>query len=144
MYKRGFIIFGVVSLTMGNSVFPLGHGLEGQAQPVGQLLLGQVVLLPEGRKVAAEEFSFVCFIHKNPSLFRDFSANRREFPHNSVVYGVPQLETGGAVQVVGKRRPQYGIAGAAPRFCLRPCEPSERVPHDFRRPLGVILGLLPG
>jgi len=25
MFKRGFIIFGVVSLTMGNSVFPFGN-----------------------------------------------------------------------------------------------------------------------
>lgn len=28
MYKRGVVMFGVVSLTMGNSVFPSGHRLS--------------------------------------------------------------------------------------------------------------------
>ena len=42
MYKRGFIIFGVVSLTMGNSAFPFGYGLVADAKFVCQLPLGQV------------------------------------------------------------------------------------------------------
>ena len=42
MYKRGFIIFGVVSLTMGNSTFPFAHGLIGDVEHLGQLLLSQV------------------------------------------------------------------------------------------------------
>ena len=42
MYKRGFIILGVVSLTMGNSTFPFAHGLIGDVEHLGQLLLSQV------------------------------------------------------------------------------------------------------
>ncbi len=36
----------VVSLTLGNSVFPLGNGLEGDIQLFRQLLLGQARVLP--------------------------------------------------------------------------------------------------
>ena len=39
MYKRGFVIFGVVSLTMGNSAFPLGHRLIAHAKLFCQLFL---------------------------------------------------------------------------------------------------------
>ena len=41
MYKRGFIIFGVVSLTMGNSGLPLAHCLARHLQLLGKLFLGQ-------------------------------------------------------------------------------------------------------
>ena len=43
MYKRGFIIFGVVSLTMGNSAFPFGYGFVADAEFVCQLPLGQAL-----------------------------------------------------------------------------------------------------
>lgn len=45
MYKRGFIIFGVVSLTMGNSALPFAHRLVGDVQRLGQLLLSQTLPL---------------------------------------------------------------------------------------------------
>ena len=32
LYKRGFVMFGVVSLTMGNSRLPFGDGFVGNAQ----------------------------------------------------------------------------------------------------------------
>ena len=44
MYKRGFVIFGVVSLTMGNSVFPFGDRLIGHAEFFRQLFLCQIFL----------------------------------------------------------------------------------------------------
>ena len=53
MYKRGFIIFGVVSLTMGNSALPFADGLVGDAQPVGCVLLGHARVLSEGRQIGA-------------------------------------------------------------------------------------------
>ena len=39
MYKRGFVIFGVVSLTMGNSVFPLAYGLRAHVEGFCKLRL---------------------------------------------------------------------------------------------------------
>ena len=38
-------MFGVVSLTMGNSAFPFTHGLAGNAQLFAQLFLRQSGLL---------------------------------------------------------------------------------------------------
>ena len=42
MFKRGFVILGVVSLTMGNPHLPFGHGLSGYPHPLRQLFLGHV------------------------------------------------------------------------------------------------------
>ena len=39
MYKRGFVIFGVVSLTMGNSRFPAGDRLARDVEFVCELFL---------------------------------------------------------------------------------------------------------
>jgi hypothetical protein len=39
VYKREFVIFGVVSLTVGNSVFPAGNGFIGHAETFPQLFL---------------------------------------------------------------------------------------------------------
>ena len=39
VYKRGFIIFGVVSLTMGNSGLPVGNGLARDVDLFCQFLL---------------------------------------------------------------------------------------------------------
>ena len=39
MYKRGFIIFGVVSLTMGNSILPFGDRLANHIQLNSQFFL---------------------------------------------------------------------------------------------------------
>ena len=39
LYKRGFVMFGVVSLTMGNSGFPFTDRLKGDADAVRKLLL---------------------------------------------------------------------------------------------------------
>ena len=36
-------MFGVVSLTMGNSAFPFAHSLIGDVKHLGQLLLGHVL-----------------------------------------------------------------------------------------------------
>ena len=41
MYKRGFIIFGVVSLTMGNSRLPIRYGLAAHAERLRRALLSQ-------------------------------------------------------------------------------------------------------
>ena len=41
-------MFGVVSLTMGNSRLPLGDGLVADAELVRQLGLGQAAALPQG------------------------------------------------------------------------------------------------
>ena len=38
-------MFGVVSLTMGNSALPFAHRLVGDVQRLGQLLLGQALPL---------------------------------------------------------------------------------------------------
>ena len=59
MYKRGFVIFGVVSLTMGNSVLPFGNGLVGHAELLRQLLLREVLLPALVRDVAADG----CLVH---------------------------------------------------------------------------------
>ena len=48
LYKRGFVMFGVVSLTMGNSPFPFGDGLPGHIQRLRQLRLGHLVLPAQG------------------------------------------------------------------------------------------------
>ena len=40
LYKRGFVMFGVVSLTMGNSRFPFGYSPVGNIQSFCQLGLG--------------------------------------------------------------------------------------------------------
>ena len=53
MYKRGFVIFGVVSLTMGNSRLPFRYGLVADAQRVGQLSLGEMLFLPQAADRAA-------------------------------------------------------------------------------------------
>ena len=65
MYKRGFIIFGVVSLTMGNSILPLGDGLVGHAELLCQLLLRQILFLALARDVAADG----CLVHLKCFLY---------------------------------------------------------------------------
>ena len=47
MYKRGVVMSGVVSLTMGNSSLPFGHGLVCDIEPVCQLFLGQALFFPQ-------------------------------------------------------------------------------------------------
>ena len=47
MYKRGFIIFGVVSLTMGNSPLPFAYRFIRDKQHLGQVALGQPALPPQ-------------------------------------------------------------------------------------------------
>ena len=60
MYKRGFVIFGVVSLTMGNSPLPLADGLIRHMEPIGQLRLGHAQLLSVFGDVCAEDL----FVHR--------------------------------------------------------------------------------
>ena len=48
VYKRGFIIFGVVSLTMGNSCFPPCHSLPCYPQLLCQHFLGHAFFFPGG------------------------------------------------------------------------------------------------
>ena len=47
MYKRGFIIFGVVSLTMGNSVLPLAYRFVADIEPCCKLALREPVLFAQ-------------------------------------------------------------------------------------------------
>ena len=47
MYKRGFVIFGVVSLTMGNSGLPARHRLPRDVQLLGKGLLRHAALLSD-------------------------------------------------------------------------------------------------
>lgn len=42
LYKRGFVMFGVVSLTMGNSGFPVGNCLPCNIEFFGQFLLRKI------------------------------------------------------------------------------------------------------
>lgn len=51
IYKRGFVIFSVVSLAMGNSVFPLGYRLAADTDGFRNKLLGHFAahtVLPQG------------------------------------------------------------------------------------------------
>lgn len=62
MFKREFVILGVVSLTMGNSPFPLADGLVGHVQRRGKLLLGHPLFSAQlGQKMA--ERGLVQFVH---------------------------------------------------------------------------------
>ena len=65
MYKRGFIIFGVVSLTMGNSPLPFADGLVRHVQLLRQLPLGHVPFFPSLGDESAQHFS----IHGITSAF---------------------------------------------------------------------------
>ena len=44
-------MFGVVSLTMGNSLLPRGNGLPDHMQTDGQIFLGQALGLPVGFEI---------------------------------------------------------------------------------------------
>ena len=51
LYKRGFVMFGVVSLTMGNSLLPLADRLAAHADGLRHELLGHLppgAVLPQG------------------------------------------------------------------------------------------------
>ena len=54
MYKRGFVIFGVVSLTMGNSPLPFAYRLIGNKQALRQLFLRHSALPPQPGHKGAE------------------------------------------------------------------------------------------
>ena len=60
IYKRGVVISGVVSLTMGNSVFPLADGGAGDVKRLRHLLLGQA---PPGAQVP-QEWAELARFHK--------------------------------------------------------------------------------
>ena len=47
MYKRGVVMSGVVSLTMGNSGLPLGNGLVADADALGELRLRQMLFFAQ-------------------------------------------------------------------------------------------------
>ena len=47
MFKREFVILGVVSLTMGNSSLPLGNGLVADADALGELRLRQMLFFAQ-------------------------------------------------------------------------------------------------
>lgn len=64
MYKRGVVMFGVVSLTMGNSIFPAGHRFVADAQQHRQLFLCQFFLFPQ----FGNEFSDFDLIHAAASF----------------------------------------------------------------------------
>ena len=64
MFKREFVILGVVSLTMGNSPLPLAHRPVGHMQPLPQFLLGQLHLFALRGDQAADLF----VVHSRTSL----------------------------------------------------------------------------
>ncbi len=47
MYKRGVVMSGVVSLTMGNSRFPFGYRFVAYAENIGYFLLGKRFFLSQ-------------------------------------------------------------------------------------------------
>ena len=53
MYKRDAVMSGVVSLTMGNSVFPFGDCLPNHVQPHGQFFLTEPLCLSRAFDVFA-------------------------------------------------------------------------------------------
>ena len=63
MYKRGVVMFGVVSLTMGNSALPFADGGVRDEQALGKFLLGQAQLLAPLADEAAECFLFSMITH---------------------------------------------------------------------------------
>ena len=67
MYKRGFIIFGVVSLTMGNSGFPTGNRSGGDIELFGKLFLSDTLFLS---KFSDETPNFL-LIHTVTSLMTE-------------------------------------------------------------------------
>ena len=57
MYKRGVVISGVVSLTMGNSPLPFGNRFVRNIEPLSQLFLGKPFFFAaEGHKAAELRF----------------------------------------------------------------------------------------
>ena len=53
-YKRGVVMSGVVSLTMGNSRFPFRHSLIADVKNLCQLALSQILFLPASRKKSSD------------------------------------------------------------------------------------------
>ena len=62
LYKRGFVMFGVVSLTMGNSPFPLAYRFVRYIKLLRQLPLGHAFLLAQLEKKSAK-FLIINFVH---------------------------------------------------------------------------------
>lgn len=65
LYKRGFVMFGVVSLTMGNSVLPFGHRLIGYMEHIRQLRLRQPLI----KSGFPDKFSEFDVVHIIPPFF---------------------------------------------------------------------------
>ena len=87
IYKRGVVISGVVSLTMGNSTLPLGDGLVADRKLLRQLPLGQSLTLSFG----GDEPSDFELIHSLPSFPFHFQSNKKAaaFPspaHRKALY----------------------------------------------------------
>lgn len=62
LYKRGVVMSDAVSLTMGNSPFPLADGLVGHVQRRGKLLLGHPLFSAQLCQKMAE-CGLVQFVH---------------------------------------------------------------------------------
>ena len=80
---------GVVSLTMGNSALPLGHGLVADVQALGQRALGQSLL---GAQLA-DQPTGLCMIHC-------FS------PHRAIIPGLCRARNQRAVELAPARLPR--------------------------------------
>ena len=74
MYKRGVVMFGVVSLTMGNSCLPARNGLTGYVQSRRQSFLRQPGLFPAKRYFGSDHPVWPPF----DTVY--FTRNRREMP----------------------------------------------------------------
>ena len=64
---------GIVSLTLGNSGFPLGDGLVAHVQSLRQIALGQPPLLAQ----AADDLSGYIALHAIPPCPRAYHARRK-------------------------------------------------------------------
>ena len=62
MFKREFVILGVVSLTMGNSPLPFGDGFVGIIKLCRKIELGVMVRLAIGRNVFCDGFAQSGFV----------------------------------------------------------------------------------
>ena len=69
IYKRGVVISGVVSLTMGNSALPLAHGRIGHKELVGELALRE----PERPAALGDELAegFLLIVFQGFGLLSD-------------------------------------------------------------------------
>lgn len=75
--KRGLSM--TISLTLGNTGFPLGDGFVAYIQPLRQIALGQSPLLAQ----AADDFPGYIALHAIPPCPRAYHARRKDATYAS-------------------------------------------------------------